>query len=64
MTMPMSMPALLLPPILHPAYLEHARVDDAHVHARLDGVVEEDGVHGLRRGRGGTHTSDADNLPI
>lgn len=28
-------------------HLEHAGVDDAHVHARGDGVVEEDGVHGL-----------------
>ena len=27
--------------------LEHAGVDDAHVHAGGDGVVEEGGVHGL-----------------
>jgi hypothetical protein len=27
-----------------------ARVHDAHVHARLDGVVEEGGVHGLAHG--------------
>ena len=27
--------------------LEHAGVDDAHVHAGLDGVVEERGVHRL-----------------
>ena len=26
-----------------------ARVDDAHVHAGLDGVVEKDGVHGLAK---------------
>jgi hypothetical protein len=26
---------------------DHAGVDDAHVHARLDGVVEEHGVDGL-----------------
>ena len=26
---------------------DHARVDDAHVHARLDGVVQENGVDGL-----------------
>ena len=28
-------------------YLKHARIDYAHVQARLDGVVEEDGVHCL-----------------
>ena len=27
--------------------LEHAGIDDAHVHAGADGVVEEGGVHGL-----------------
>ena len=30
--------------------LEHRRVDDAHVHAGLDGVVEERRVHGLAHG--------------
>jgi hypothetical protein len=30
--------------------LEHAGVDDAHVHAGLDGVVEEGAVHRLAHG--------------
>jgi hypothetical protein len=29
---------------------ELAGIDDAHVHARLDGVVQEDGVHRLAHG--------------
>ncbi len=28
-------------------HLEHAGIDDAHVHARRDGVIEKRGVHGL-----------------
>ena len=61
--------------VLHPlaqlrlhlvVHADHAGVDDAHVHARLDGVVQEHGVdrfaHRVVAAEGEAHVGDARDL--